>query len=402
MAGAGSARTPVAVVAGLFVIALALRPSIVAVGPLLPAIQADLEISFFDAGLLTTIPILCLGLFAPVGPRLAARIGPRNAIALCLAITIAFSLARVVTPAAWQVIALTFGIGVGVGIAGPILPIVIRLRAPSAPGLATGAYAAGIAVSGSVAAALAVPLAGAELDWRRSLAIIALASAVSLVAWVRLLGADQDHERMSRGPRMLPWRRPISWALVVAFGLQALLYFAASTWFPSVYVERGWSPEAAGSLVGLLNAVGIVGTIVVPLGADRVGNRQQQLLAVAIAILVGFLGVALVPDYGALWAVILGLSLGGIFPLVLILPVDVADRPGDIGAAAALMLLGGYCLAAVGPVVLGLARDATGSFSASLWLLVGLAALLVGSAAVMTPARLKKGIRPLAEEPAAV
>jgi CP family cyanate transporter-like MFS transporter len=107
-----------------------------------------------------------------------------------------------------------------------------------------------------------------------------------------------------------------------------------------------------------------------------------------------------VPDLGYLWAVVLGLSLGGVFPLVLLLPVDVADRPRDIGSAAALMLLGGYCLAAIGPVILGVARDATGNFEASLWVLVGLAAALVGAVGVLSPARMRRGIRPLASEPA--
>jgi CP family cyanate transporter-like MFS transporter len=185
---------------------------------------------------------------------------------------------------------------------------------------------------------------------------------------------------------------------VAAFGLQALLYFAAATWLPSLYVERGWSPEAAGSVVSVLNFVGIGGTVFAPLVADRVGTRRSQLLATTLAVLAGCLGVALVPDAAYLWAVVLGLSLGAVFPLVLILPVDVADRPGEIGAAAALMLLGGYSLAAVGPVLLGVARDATGNFAASSWLLVALAALLVGSVLALSPDRLRRGIRPAATE----
>jgi CP family cyanate transporter-like MFS transporter len=400
MAYPPSARTPLAVLAALFLIGLIVRPALIAVGPLLPAIQADLEISFRDAGLLGTLPILCLGLFAPFGPRLAARLGPRNAMAVCIALTILFSLLRAVAPTAWLVIALSLGIGVGIGMAGSILPIIVRLRAPRTPGLATVVYAFGIVVSGSTSAGLAVPLAGPELDWRRSLLILALACVPPLVGWLQLLAPDQGHERITTGPRSLPWRQPVAWGLVAAFGLQALLYFAAVTWLPSLYVERGWSPEAAGAVVSLLNFVGIGGTLVAPLVADRVGTRRSQLLVSSIAILIGCLGVALAPDAAYLWAVVLGVSLGAIFPLVLILPVDVADRPGEIGAAAALMLLGGYTLAAVGPVLLGIARDATGNFGASMWLLVALAAAQVASAWVLSPDRLRRGTRPLAPEAA--
>src|SRR5688572_4093826 len=115
MASPPALRTPLAVLAALLLIGLVLRPAIIAVGPLLPAIQADLEISFRDAGLLGTLPILCFGLFAPLGPRLAARLGPRNAMAACLSMMIVFSLIRAVAPSAWLVIALSLGIGIGIG-----------------------------------------------------------------------------------------------------------------------------------------------------------------------------------------------------------------------------------------------------------------------------------------------
>ena len=43
---------------------------IVGVGPLIPAIQDDLDISHAVAGLLGTIPVLCMGLFALPAPAL--------------------------------------------------------------------------------------------------------------------------------------------------------------------------------------------------------------------------------------------------------------------------------------------------------------------------------------------
>jgi len=52
-------------VAALFLVALALRPQIIGVGPLIPSIQDDLGISHTEAGLLATIPVLCMGIFAP-------------------------------------------------------------------------------------------------------------------------------------------------------------------------------------------------------------------------------------------------------------------------------------------------------------------------------------------------
>jgi CP family cyanate transporter-like MFS transporter len=106
-------RVPIAVVVGLFLATLALRPQILAIGPLLPLIRADLGLSASAASLLTTIPVLCLGLFAPIGPMIAARVGPRAAFAGCLGMVIGFGLLRAIVPAFPLVLLATFGIGIG-------------------------------------------------------------------------------------------------------------------------------------------------------------------------------------------------------------------------------------------------------------------------------------------------
>jgi MFS transporter, CP family, cyanate transporter len=77
-------RTGVALLAALFVASLALRPQLVGVGPLLPDIEADLGVSHGVAGLLSTIPVLCMGLFAPAAAPLTAWASVRTAIAACV------------------------------------------------------------------------------------------------------------------------------------------------------------------------------------------------------------------------------------------------------------------------------------------------------------------------------
>jgi cyanate permease len=56
------------------------------------------------------------------------------------------------------------------------------------------------------------------------------------------------------------------------------------------------------------------------------------------------------------------------------------------------MLLGGYVVSSVGPVGLGLLRDATGAYAVSLWLLVVLSAVLFVACLALTPARLHRGV----------
>lgn len=376
---------------GLFLAALALRPQILAIGPLLPLIRADLGMPAAVAGLLTTIPVLCMGLFAPFGPKLASRFGARTALALCLALIAAGGVLRALAPSEAFVLGATLIIGIALGIAGAIPAIVVAQRMSHAAVRGTSGYAAGIVAGSALGAAVAVPLA-IDGDWRRSLATISLAMIVPIVAWLWLVRPDANARQLAaRAPR-LPWRSGTGWLLVGLFGVQSILYYGIVSWLPNALVERGWEAAAAGSVVALFNAVGLVTTLGVPFAVGRFGSRRVQLLAAATSTLIGMAGTALAPDLAFGWTLILGLGLGAIFPLLLTLPVDVADDPSHAGSIAALMLLGGYVLASSGPVVLGVARDVSGSFSTSLWLLVGTAAVFLGLTGLLSPARLHRGV----------
>src|SRR4051794_32563975 len=64
---------------------LNLRPLFGSLPPLLSDVRADLGLSAAAAGLLTTGPLLCLGILAPLGPRIARRYPvERGLLAACL------------------------------------------------------------------------------------------------------------------------------------------------------------------------------------------------------------------------------------------------------------------------------------------------------------------------------
>ena len=280
----------------------------------------------------------------------------------------------------------TLGIGIAIGSAGAIPSMIVAQRMPGRPALGTGAYAGGIVAGSTLAAGLAVPLAVGD-DWRRALMIISLArSSRSWPGW-SLVGAGRRDRRRCRRPASAV-ARPTGWLLVVVFGLQSVLFYGIVSWLPNAFVERGWSAADAGALIGVFNGVGLLTTIGVPLVADRLGSRRHAAArrhpSSRSARLVG---IIVAPDLAFAWVAVLGLSLGAVFPLVLTLPLDVADDPARVGSVAALMLLGGYVLSSTGPVVLGAARDVTGDFGASMWMLVGIAVALVVSCLTLSPAR---------------
>ena len=75
------------------------------------------------------------------------------------------------------------------------------------------------------------------------------------------------------------------------------------------------------------------------------------------------------------------------------LPLDAADRPEQVAGLVGMMLGIGYTAGALSPVLMGVLRDATGSFDASLWLIAGAAGGVLIVCAACTPERLARGVR---------
>lgn len=379
--------------AALVLVGLALRTPILVIGPIVGQLQADLGISHAVAGLLGSIPVLCMGLLAPFGPVLAASIGPRLGVAACVALIGIFGIARAAAPETPTVLAATVGVGVGMALVGPILSMVVRGRTPDHPAAGTGAYVAGMIIGGSIAAAVVVPLADALGGWRPAFGTVGAAAGISLVSWLLLLSPDGGARARPTLPQ-IPWRRPSAWLLALVFGSQSTLFYGSITWLASAYIERGWTAGQAAGLIAFFNGIGLLASLSVPVFADRMGTRRTQMTGAAILAVVGSLGIVLTPGDGpgsaaAFGSVaLLGFGIGAFFPLALTLPVDVATTPAEAASLTAVMLMGGYLLSSVAPVVLGVVRDASGNFGAVLWILVGLSIAMIPLAWSLGPGRL--------------
>lgn len=378
---------PASILAGLFLVAITLRPQIVGIGPLVPAIQESLQTTHAVAGLLGTIPVLCMGLFAPTAAYLGARVGTRAAITLSVLLIGTFGIARGIAPSAALVVLLTWPIGVGMGLAGALVPVAVKENFPLRPAGPTGVYTTGVQVGSAVSAALAVPIALWYGGWRTSLIAFSVVTIAMAGVWLLLTRDEPTHDRPSAAPPRLPWHSRIAWLLVAIFSLMAFTYYGINAWLPDSYVERGWGETAAGSLLATLNLVAIPAALIVPWLSDRVGTRRRWLLAMTLVFLIGMSGVVLAPEAAYAWAVALGLANGAMFALVLTLPLDLEDEPRRVGALVGMMLGLGYTIGAASPFVLGAIRDATGSFTAPLWIVTAFSGLLVVAAAALPRAR---------------
>ena len=232
-----------------------------------------------------------------------------------------------------------------------------------------------------------MPLSSAIGDgWRGGLAIWALPAVLALAVWVPQLRAEPAEPASDAArPRMREvTRSPIAWYLTIFFGLQSISFYVTTAWLPSVFESHGIGTTDAGLLLGLCGAVSVPGALIAPRLAVR---RHDQRLLVAVlttTAALGFAGLLIAPRAGApLWALLIGIGQGSLFPLALTM---IVLRSGAARLTASLsthVQSIGYLLAAASPFLIGAMHDATGSWSGPVAVLLALLApqLALGLAA---------------------
>ena len=369
-----SGRAPLGVpwwtTAAIVLVALNLRPAIVGVGPLLSEIRADQALSATAGGVLTALPVLCFGLLAPVAPRMSRLIGIERSLLAVLGVITVGCVVRLV-PAVWALYLGTALIGAAIASGNVLLPALIKRDFAHRTGMMTAVYSAAISLGGALGAAVTVPLADAAgLGWRLGLGVWVIWGVLGILCWLPQL--RRVARPAVRAPRVRGLgRQALAWQVTVFMGLQSLGFYAASAWFAEIFVERGWSPAAAGALVSTVSLTGILGSLGTPVLAARTRD-QRGLSLVVTAIGVAGVGATLVPGLEVVASVVAGISYGAALGLAL---TYVGVRSPDAAHAAQLSGMSqcvGYVLAAAGPFAVGALHDLTHGWTVSLVALLAL------------------------------
>ena len=359
--------------------AVNLRLGLAGVPPLVGAIEADLGLSNAALGVLTLLPVLCMGLFAPVAHWASTRFGAAPTVFAALGLTTLGSALRLAGSTVVVLYAATLVLGVGIAVVGTLLPRLVKtLFPPERAGLFTGVYMLAMMVGATVSAALAAPLATVLGSWEASLASWSVVGLVGLLAWVPLTRAVWTHRAeataASTGAR-LPWRHRTAWLIAGYLVTQSFAFYSTLAWLAPSYVRLGWTPQDAGYLLSLFAAVQIVAGLLVPVLSDRVRDLRRLLLPATFCAAAGLTGLATAPVAAPwLWAALVGFGQGSAFALALVLLVRFAATPHASGGLSAMGFLVGYGVASVGPLTMGAVRDATSAFTV-VW--VVLAALML-------------------------
>ncbi len=365
----------------LFVAAINLRPAIAAVSPLVDAIRADLDLSATGVALLTTIPTLAMGICAPAAALVAHRVGLHGGVQVGLLIIAVGTVARAFGHTTWLQLGCAFVVGTGIAIAQTLLPAVVKARFASRPGLVTGIYTAGLGLGGAVAAGATAPLAAMLDSWPVALASWAVLAFVGIMLWSaakRSLALEDAAGPRTLSARGLPWASATAWKITSISAGNSALYYCELAWIaPLLTDDGGRSTASAGVLLTTMISIQVVAMLAVP---AMLGERKDQRLGLTITTVMtaaGFLGFALLPGTAVwLWVILIGIGHGGLFPLVLALPVTTAHDAAEAGRISGMAFFVGYGCAAVGPLLVGLLRDTTGDFTLAFLVLAVTAALM--------------------------
>jgi MFS transporter, CP family, cyanate transporter len=366
----------------LVAVAANLRTALASVPPLVSDIADDLGLSNFALGTLTTLPVLCMGLFAPLAGRLAARVGAAAAVGLAVASVGAGVALRFAGGQVWVLYAGTFVAGVGIALAGTLLPgLVKELFPPRRSGLVTGLYMLAMMGGAAASSALSVPLEAALGSWQASLGSWSLLALVGTLAWLPLW---RGHHALrvpgATTAGRLPWRHLTAWLVATYLTIQSVEFYSSLAWLAPSYTARGWDPTHAGYLLSAFTAAQLVSGLVGPWLTDRTTDHRLLLVVFSVLGFVGQAGLWLAPDLAPwVWAVVLGLGQGASFSLGLVLMVDYTDSPAASARLAGMAFFCSYTLASLGPATMGAVRDATGGFT-TVWML--LAALMLAQLCV--------------------
>ncbi|WP_082838026.1 CynX/NimT family MFS transporter [Haladaptatus sp. R4] len=375
------------VLLGLLVVALNLRPAIASVSPVLEQIRIDLGLSYGTVSLLTTLPTICMGVFALTAAPIAQRLGQEQTV-LYAVILIGFATAvRFAGTHVSVLFATAIVVGIGIALIQALLPALVDRYFTDRADLVTSLYTASLIGGAAIAAAATVPIERMLGSWSAALGSWSVLAVFGAIFWGIVIrgqsttanrsGADGTVEGEAAATQ-LPWRSRWAWILSVFYGGSAFLYFATLTWLAPFYQSLGWSEELSGFLLTVFTVAEIAGTLGVALLTSLSSDRRPALVLTLVACIIGFGAMAWIPLASPwIWATIAGAGIGGLFDLTLLLPIDYAPTPETTGKLSSMVVGIGYLLSALGPVVIGRLRSASDGYVVPFLLLVGICVIML-------------------------
>ena len=370
----------------VFIAAFNLRAGISSLGAVLADTLDAFQVGGSLAGVITAIPGLFFAIFGLLAVPLAIRLGLTRTLFLGAALAVIGLAARPWVGGIWVFIVFTALVTTGIAVANVLLPAWIKNHGGRHIVALMTVYGSVLGFSGAVGPLTAV-LSGAPDAWRWALFLWTIPAALQVLVWFGLVlrvGRDVPSSTPPHTPghaggpvrSVSLWRSPTAVFLMLFFGLQSMHAYIQMGWLPKIYVDHGVSAATASLALALTGSFNIIGGLIMPAIIHRL--RSIVWLPVLFSALMGagYLGLWLAPaTTPMLWAALLGVG-GFCFPTAIALIPARSRVPLVTARLSGFVQPIGYVIAAAGPLLVGVVREATGDWSVILPVLMALCALM--------------------------
>ncbi len=178
---------------------------------------------------------------------------------------------------------------------------------------------------------------------------------IAFIVWSPI--ARKSQQASSSRKNQLPLKNKKAWLFTLFFGLQAGIFYSVTTWLAPAAQDLGMSNQKAGTLITVFTFVQMTFSFLIPTLADYYKNQIFWLASSTLFASAGL--VCTLYPLTSLWfsSILLGIGLGGLFPLALMLPLNETDSPQEASSWTAMMQSGGYIVGGCAPILSGFARD---------------------------------------------
>ena len=366
---AGSRRRIVLLAVAVAAAGLNMRSPITSLPPLFPELSHRLHLSSAVLSLLAATPVICFGLGAAFAAWLSRRFGEERVLLAALGAVVVGLLLRGLAPGVLLFPGTILATS-AIALLNVLMASMIKRRWPDRAGLGIGIFLSGLSVGAIVASLVSVPLYHASGDSvPLTLGLWAAPAAVAAALWLPQL-AHYDGEAVATAvaaPRARVHRHALAWQVTAFMGLQSLLYYAALSWLPTMFRDRGASAVTAGNLLALMGLGNLATSLLVPVLAQRLAQRSLGQRRLVIPSLLGT-GAGLAGSVWAplgsatAWVLLLGVSQGASLALAIYFTMARAPDPAAAASLSGLAQSVGYLVASTGPLALGLLHSATGGW----------------------------------------
>ncbi len=295
-----------------------LRMSISAADPLLGILMRDLGLSYGSSGLFGLLPVMTLGLAAPLGARLVAWVKPRQLITYSLLLAIA----GVIWRSYGGILGLysgTIAIGLGLGIVGSVILGIVKQVFPDRVPALMGSYTACVCLGTSVGSGAANPIAIALGGWQTGLLFWALPLLLAAALWAELIHRPHplNVHHSTLQARLTPLLgQKKAWMVSLFYLFRVAGSWLLIVWISTLMRRRGLPLEEAGLVLALATACEIPSALLSPTFSQWLGGRAH-LMNIAIPLsAVSCWGLLIAPlGWWPLFSILFGLGIGAIFTI---------------------------------------------------------------------------------------